>query len=124
MDSFSIMEKEEAEREAAKSRSSKLLTASEAKGLQSTFDEDVYHEYVSLINKKISDQAKRNVNFVVITESPICYWTDNMEKGEYHLFSETEKRIISELQENGFTISNYFHEDENGIPIIGLQLFW
>lgn len=101
-------------------QSSKLITASEAKELQSTFNEDIYREYMSLINKKILEQAKRNVNFVVITESPMCYWVDNIEKGKFHLFSETEKRIFSELQKNGFAISNYFHEDGTGKPTIGL----
>lgn len=124
MDSFWQLEKEAAEREAAKLQSSKLLTASEAKGLQSTFNEDIYREYILLINTKILEQAKRNVNFVVITESPMCYWMDNIEKGKFHLFSETEKRIFSELQKNGFAISNYFHEDGTGEPIIGLQLSW
>ena len=122
MDSFWQLEKEEAEREAAKLQSSKLLTASEAKGLQSTFNEDIYREYILLINTKILEQAKQNVNFVVITESPMCYWMDDIEKGKFHLFSETEKRIFSE--KNGFVISNYFHEDETGKPTIGLQLSW
>lgn len=124
MDSFWQLEKEEAEHEAAKLQSSKLLTASEAKGLQSTFNEDIYREYILLINTKILEQAKQNVNFVVITESPMCYWMDNIEKGKFHLFSETEKRIFSELQKNGFVISNYFHEYETGKPTIGLQLSW
>lgn len=124
MDSFWQLEKEAAEREAAKLQSSKLLTASEAKRLQSTFNEDIYREYILLINTKILEQAKRNVNFVVITDSPMCYWASYIEKNDWHLFSETEKRIIKELQENGFTINNYFHEDENSYPTIGLQLFW
>lgn len=54
----------------------------------------------------------------------MCYWASYIEKNDWHLFSETEKRIIKELQENGFTINNYFHEDENSYPTIGLQLFW
>ena len=58
MDSF-----EQLEKEAAKLQSSKLLTSSEANGIQSTFNEDVYCEYISLINKKILEQTKRNVNF-------------------------------------------------------------
>jgi len=45
----------QSENEAAKLEVSKLLTASEAKELQSSFDEDVYREYVSHINKRISD---------------------------------------------------------------------
>lgn len=69
----------QSENEAAKLEASKLLTASEAKELQSSFDEDVYREYVSRINKRISDEAKRNVGFVVITESPFCYWASYVE---------------------------------------------
>lgn len=114
----------QSENEAAKLEASKLLTASEAKEFQSSFDEDVYREYVSHINKRISDEAKRNVGFVVITESPFCYWASYVEDKEWHLLSETEKRIFRELQENGFRIVNYFHEDESGYPTIGLQLFW
>ena len=124
MNNFVQSEKETLERETTKLEASKLLTAAEAKELQSSFDEDVYREYVSHINKRISDEAKRNVGFVVITESPFCYWASYVEDKEWHLLSETEKRIFRELQENGLLIVNYFHEDESGYPTIGLQLFW
>ena len=124
MNSFVQSENEVAEHEAAKLQASELLTAAEAKELQSSFDDDVYHEYVSYINKKISYKAKRNNDFVVITESPFCYWAGYIKENKLHLLSETEKRIIHDLQENGFRIVDYFYEDESGYPTIGLQLFW